>query len=1035
MTDSIASLVLNTGIVQIGTGGVLKLNGNVSAGGTGNSVIQGNGSLDLNGMTRIFTVSTGRQLTISAPVVGGAGSGLTFTGGTLLFNSALPNTYQGITTVLNGNLNLNSTAVAIPGNLTIGDGVGGPNTAVVNALKSNVIAHSSVVTILTDGNLNIGATSQSIAGLVGSGNVMGVTGGLLTVTVAASTTYIFSGVISGTGLQFTKLGAGVEVLSGTNTYTGTTSVNAGELQLDGRIGPGTVLVNAGGTLGGSGTITGNTDVKRGGIIDPGAAGGGIGTLNVASLLFETGSIYHVDVGLTAAGAITNDRLNGGRITITTGGTAQLQLNSFSGFNGMSINIAHSTVAYGGLFATGVTPMVEGGTYKIGPDSYQITYVAPPGHDVVLSLHRRVDVWTGNGTNNNWSNPKNWASNTVPQPGDALQFPATAQRRFNINDLPVGFEVGEIDFTGSGTGGYNLSGNAIQLDGGIQNSASAWQQWVALDLTVNYTSFWIDSSPTNVYVSGAVHLGNANLYVADIQSGSSTTLAGAITGPTGSVTEVGVGVLTFSGPNSNTFGGKTYVMAGSLELRKANPAIAIAGPLVIGDGVGGLGADVVDIVFDNQISDTAPITVNSSGKLNFGTSLDTIGDITLNGGTVMVGSVLGGINLAGSLTVNQSTTIGQRINLVGGTTHTIAVAPGVTLIVTGQINGTNDGINKTGAGTLTLSGTTEDLYTGTTTVSAGTLNLSKTGVNAIFGPLVVGDGAQAAIRQLQRAQSASRRRADHCKRWQHPQHERLQRRGRRPDAQRRHAGHRRGRQAHDQRRHQCFWQVRADRRNALHQGSDPHDQRGDGRCPDSERRHHQHLQRGHHQDRRRHACHRQQQHFYRPHNRERRYPAIRWRFARRPREPRQWRHNHRFGQRRLTHPGRRQRLHRQRLLQRQQSGHRQRRPQPQRRQPEYRPGHTASTQPNLHHPLRHRQPHRHLRRPSGWSDLRGGWPHVPDQLQCVQDGLFDVSGVAQILATAAVSSRQWRCKYSSISCRAVKERLGPPFSMFATNAHR
>ena len=130
--DSIASLVLNTGTVQIGKSGDLKLNGNVSAGGTGNSVIQGSGSLDLNGMTRIFTVSTGLQLTISAPIVGGAGSGLTFTGGTLLFNSAA-NTYQGTTTVLNGNLNLNSTAVAIPGNLIIGDGVGGANTAVVNA--------------------------------------------------------------------------------------------------------------------------------------------------------------------------------------------------------------------------------------------------------------------------------------------------------------------------------------------------------------------------------------------------------------------------------------------------------------------------------------------------------------------------------------------------------------------------------------------------------------------------------------------------------------------------------------------------------------------------------------------------------------------------------------------------------------------------------------------------------------------------------------------------------------------------------------
>ncbi len=208
-------------------------------------------------------------------------------------------------------------------------------------------------------------------------------------------------------------------------------------------------------------------------------------------------------------------------------------------------------------------------------------------------------------------------------------------------------------------------------------------------------------------------------------------------------KVGAGTLTYNGAGSNTYGGTTFVLAGALNLQKANPATAIAGPLVIGDGIGGPNADVVNIVYDNQISDTVPITVNSSGELNFGTSSDTIGNLTINGGTVVVGSISGGINLDGNLTVNQSTTIGQKINLIGAGPHVFTVAAGQTLIVSGQINGTGASLTKNGSGTLTFSGTTENLYTGTTLVNAGTLNLSKTGVIAIYGPLVVGDGTDVA----------------------------------------------------------------------------------------------------------------------------------------------------------------------------------------------------------------------------------------------------------------------------------------------------
>ncbi len=494
VTDTIASLTLIPGTVQIGAGGILKLNGDVTVGGASNSVIQGTGSLDLNGGIRTFTVSAPRTLTITAPVIGAVGSGLIFTGGTMVFGGTVTNTYQGPTTVLNGTLDLNSTGVSIPGNLTIGDGIGAANTAVVNASHTNDIAAISVVTINSDGLLNLNGFSQSISGLIGTGNLSGGTGPLtntLTVTVAPATSYTFGGVISGMGLAFIKAGPGTEVLSGTNTYTGSTTINAGELEVDGRIGNGPVTVNSSGILGGTGTITGATTVNSGGEVDPGTAGGGVGTLNVASLLFKSGSIYHVDIGLSAAGAFINDDLRGGSIAIQTGGTAQLQLAPpFAGYSGLSIDIAHSTAAYGGLFAFGATPLVEGGTFTLDSTHYTITYVGAPGHDVILTAHRNTDVWTGAGDNSDWSNPKNWAGNVVPRPGDALEFPANAQRKYNIDDLPAGFEVGEIDFTGTG-GGYGISGNSIVLDAGVQDRATG-DETLGLEATLNYTSFWINS---------------------------------------------------------------------------------------------------------------------------------------------------------------------------------------------------------------------------------------------------------------------------------------------------------------------------------------------------------------------------------------------------------------------------------------------------------------------------------------------------------------------------------------------------------------
>jgi fibronectin-binding autotransporter adhesin len=65
----------------------------------------------------------------------------------------------------------------------------------------------------------------------------------------------FSGAISGTGFGITKEGAGTLVLSGTNSYTGATTVSTGTMVVNGNISTSTSLtVESGATLGGDGSV-------------------------------------------------------------------------------------------------------------------------------------------------------------------------------------------------------------------------------------------------------------------------------------------------------------------------------------------------------------------------------------------------------------------------------------------------------------------------------------------------------------------------------------------------------------------------------------------------------------------------------------------------------------------------------------------------------------------------------------------------------------------------------------------------------------
>ncbi|MGI8966534.1 MAG: autotransporter-associated beta strand repeat-containing protein, partial [Limisphaerales bacterium] len=174
---------------------------------------------------------------------------------------------------------------------------------------------------VASGLSDLNTFSETVNGLSGAGNIDTVAGGTPTLTVGDNnaTGFSYAGVIQNTAgaLNLTKIGTGTQVFSGANTYTGTTTINAGTLEVNndgastfGRItgsaAANSIVVNTGGTLllGGAGTtdrinnvagitLAGGTILKGSGASEGSASTAGMGLLtlsNNSTLDFGTGAV-------------------------------------------------------------------------------------------------------------------------------------------------------------------------------------------------------------------------------------------------------------------------------------------------------------------------------------------------------------------------------------------------------------------------------------------------------------------------------------------------------------------------------------------------------------------------------------------------------------------------------------------------------------------------------------------------------------------------------------------------------------------------
>ena len=689
-TYSGATTISGGGTIQTGSANTLSAN---------SAYVINNGTLNLNGSSQVIgslagdagsgvalgsaTLTTGgdnSSTTFAGNITdGGAGGGLTKAGaGTMALLGA--NNYAGTTQVSGGILQVgdgNNT-----GTLGSGAVIGNGGTLAINRSDGVTLAGQltgslnltqmggGTTTLTSVSNDYTGATVISGGTLqIGDGNGTGKLGtgavsGSGTLAVNRNNSVTLSAAI-GDNLSFVQTGTGVTTLTGSNTYTGTTTINAGRLQ-----------IGDNGTTGslGSGQVNMNNSSALDFLRD--------GTLNVSNTITGSGRLTQGGAGtVTLSGSNSYD---GG--TTVTGGTLVVASQNALGTGNVAMGSGKILVA---------APVAFWDMPTLGVMANETATIAVADGGAVLT-HTRLTA----GANS------------------TLVFGSTTERGRISVDLDLG---ANIDSSAKlRVAGGTLASSSVQFGGYLENFNTVTVDSGATLLlnSLGYVSRLEGAGTVSLSGSGArVREGlfsgtfdgtgtlekgmSANTFVL---TGSNNSSGG---------TKVSQGTLQVGDGNANGSLG-----SGAIDMQSGTLAYNRSDNPVIANQISGTGT-VRQMGSGNLI-----LTGNSSGFT--GTLEAAAGRLSVNGTVGGSASVLSGGTLGGNGSIGTTTVMGGGVLAPGNSIGTLTVngnltfAAGSVYRVELDAAGNADRVNVIGApGTLTINGGTVDVQAGAGTYKRNT----------------------------------------------------------------------------------------------------------------------------------------------------------------------------------------------------------------------------------------------------------------------------------------------------------------------------
>ncbi len=748
----------------------------LGAGGSYSGAIANSGALALNISGTQFLSGA---LTGNGQLIQG-GPGITVLTG-------INNTYSGGTTISGGTLQVGYGGIGLLGPEPVTDNAALVYDLLANATFNGVISGSGSLAQMSQGSLFLTASNTFSGGATISSGSVSITGsGSLgsgpavdnawlawTPTGTATGPIAISG---GGGLSLS--GSGLLILPGSNTYSGSTNIAGGTLQVgngtsgeflassivtvgsnawlafnhadalsySGAIAGSGGLLNAGTgvlTLLGSNIYTGVTSVAGGTLLIGGTGslganstyGGAIALSNSGVLAFATSSNQWLSGVISGTGGLSqagpgilvltgsstftgNSTIFGGTIQVGSGGTAGVLPGPVADYGTLAFNVSGSTT-FGGAISG------SGGMTQLGPGTLFLTNSNAFSGNTVIA-----------GGSLSLVNPNALQNSTVvltTSSSNSLLFNASGGTLFTIGGL-------------SGIGGVVLGNTgAVTLD--VGNSTNS-----------TFSGVLSGSGGLNVIGSGILTLTGTNTYkggttltAGELSISASTALPNnsiVFNGGTLQVTGLGLNSMSPYGGNVNwsTFNGGFDI---------ANPAnIFLVNSSIGGSGnLSKLGPGTLLLTATNNYANTTiqagTLEISGTATLGTGPVADngTLFLYSLSGSPTIANSISGsgGLNLSGPGTVvlTASNTFTGPTGISGGTLQVgngasgeFLASSGVTLSGSGAalvfshsdaltyggaVNG-NGGLVQTGASLLTLSGS--NTYTGPTTVAGGTLQVGN-----------------------------------------------------------------------------------------------------------------------------------------------------------------------------------------------------------------------------------------------------------------------------------------------------------------------